>query len=753
MARPSWTKKLWFQQSLLTLVVAFLITFSFSLFDAMITLGEYRVKTERELTLLLDVTETAAAQAVFQLDPGLAGRVARGLMNFPSITSVLIVDDNGKVLAREETDRASAQASSWIMNMAFGGLTEMRRPLAGFGESLGSLSMQIDKAAMMDAVVQQYWASIGTDIAKSFILALLLSALFYRLLTKPIVSLSESVQGVDPAGSTPFRTVLEKWHRGDELGSLEEAMTRQFSLFQQTIVQRGKLLEDLRLQEKALESMGSGVVIFDATTRAGSIVSVNSAFVKICGVVEPQLLGQSYRVLIEQVSDPEVRTHYAHNLFAAINKGENFSAVLEGRHMDGGLLWVEVSVAPVRSAEGVLTHTVAIVVDITSARANEELLRRSQKMDALGKLTGGIAHDFNNILAIIMGNADLLSSEMQGDPGAARRISAIIQSAERASELTLRLLRFSRKDPVHQKHVEPDKLIGGMQQMLQLSLTPEIDIKIDTGASGCVVSLEAGDFEDALINLAVNARDAMNGRGELHITTRAVELAQGNSCLNDSMQGGRYVEIAVVDDGVGMSYETCEHIFEPFFTTKDETKGTGLGLAQVYGFVERCNGSVRVQSALGEGSMFLVYLPELTDAPPEAPREIGRPATHKGSETVLVVDDEEGLVVLARTILQRLGYTVLTATSPAQAIEEWQRSKLKVDLLVSDIVMPGDMSGIELADHLTESDPCLKVLLVSGYVSRELVSGREGDKQYTTISKPYSLHDFGQSVYAVLNEA
>ncbi|MFT7128818.1 MAG: PAS domain S-box-containing protein [Gammaproteobacteria bacterium] len=753
MARASWTKRLWFQQAVLTLIVAILVAFTVSLFDAFITLRENSAKTEQELAYLLYITEPAAAQAVFQLDLDLAEKVTRGLMVFPSVASVLIVDDSGQVLARADQSRKNTRAPGWLVEMAFGELAEIRRSLAGHGQPLGSLSVQIDKAVMMDALIQNYWDNIATDIAKSFILALVLSGVVYRLLTKPIVRLSQSVQAVELGEAVPFQTVLDKWHHSDELGTLEEAMTRQFSLFQRTFSQRGKLLEELRLHEHALESMNSGVLIFDAIAPSGPIVSVNRAFVKISGIAEVDLLGQSYRVLVETATDPEVRVQFVDHLFASMDSGKSFSEVQQIRHQDGSLLWIEFSLAPIRNAEGLVTHTVVIVVDITKVRADEELLRRSQKMDALGKITGGIAHDFNNILAIIMGNVELLSTEVQSEPEQKKRIRAIMQSAERASELTRRLLRFSRKGPVRQKHIELDMLIDGMHEMLQLSLTPEINIKVNLDAGGCVVSLDTGDFEDALINLAVNARDAMNGRGELSVATRTVELTKGNTCLNDAMPIGSYVEIVVADKGMGMSKETCEHIFEPFFTTKDESKGTGLGLAQVYGFVERCNGSIRVQSTLGEGTMFFVYLPELRGVRSESTHERRRPATQAGIETVLVVDDEEGLVAVSQALLQRLGYTVLTANSPAQALREWQRSQLKIDLLVSDIVMPGEMNGIELADQLTESDPNLKVLLVSGYISQKLVGDDERAKRYTLINKPYSLSDFGQSVRAVLNEA
>lgn len=354
--------------------------------------------------------------------------------------------------------------------------------------------------------------------------------------------------------------------------------------------------------------------------------------------------------------------------------------------------------------------------EITERLNLEAQLRHSTKMEAVGQLAAGVAHDFNNILTVIQGHADLLLHKINTDPQSEKPLKQICLASERAGALIRQLLMFSRKQVMQHRYLDLDEVIANLMQMLQRFLGEHIELEINNGKDLPTIHGDTGMIEQVLMNLSVNARDAMPKGGKLIIRTESVQL-HDTAILrnrNSAARSGVFVCLSVTDTGCGMDDKTKMRIFEPFFTTKEVGKGTGLGLATVYGIVQQHNGWIEVESQVGHGSTFKVFLPACGKPPSEKPGSV-TPATQGGKETLLVVEDEPALRMLVVEILQLYGYRVYQAPSGAAALGVWNDHKTSIDLLLTDMVMPDGISGRELAERLQKEKPELKVIYTSGY--------------------------------------
>ncbi len=393
------------------------------------------------------------------------------------------------------------------------------------------------------------------------------------------------------------------------------------------------------------------------------------------------------------------------------------------------------------------------VIDEVYARSQvEEQLRQIQKMEAVGQLTGGIAHDFNNMLAVIMGGLNLLKRKLaRGETDVERFVEAAIDGAKRAATLTQRLLAFSRQQPLSPEALSPNRLVASMSELMTRTLGEQVQVETVLAAGLWQVRADPAQLESVILNLAVNARDAMPGGGKLTIETQ-------NAFVDDayarqySITPGQYVLIAVADTGTGMTPEVMAKAFDPFFTTKEVGKGTGLGLSQVYGFVRQSGGHVKIYSELGIGTSVKIYLPRhYGDA--ERIEEVGRLANiHRGlsSEVVLVVEDDKRVRTVSLESLQELGYTVLEAESPSHALRILDGGE-RVTLLFTDVVMP-EMSGRQLADRARERRPDLKVLYTTGYTRNAIVHNGMLDAGTNLITKPFSIEDLAVKIRKILDE-
>jgi PAS domain S-box-containing protein len=409
-------------------------------------------------------------------------------------------------------------------------------------------------------------------------------------------------------------------------------------------------------------------------------------------------------------------------------------------------------VEPLRDAGGQLQGAICMALDITDRRQLEEQLRQSQKMEAVGRLAGGIAHDFNNLLMVIQGYADLLAERLPAGDSLRRNAEQIQTASQRATSLTRQLLAFGRKQMLAPKVLGIQSIVADMEKILFRLIGEDIRLETSCAPNVGLIKADRTQIEQVILNLAVNARDAMPQGGRLTIEASNVDLDASASHLPVVIAPGNYVMLAVTDNGFGMDAETQAHIFEPFFTTKEKGKGTGLGLATVYGIVKQSGGYVWVYSEPGRGTSFKIYLPRVEDEQPASPRERHnevRPL-QRGTETILLVEDETGVRELAREYLRSSGYTVLEAEDGHTALELAAMHAGTIHLLMTDVVMPG-ISGRELADRAKYIRPDMKILYMSGYTDQAVVHHGILESDAVLLQKPFTLSTLSAKLREILS--
>jgi len=409
---------------------------------------------------------------------------------------------------------------------------------------------------------------------------------------------------------------------------------------------------------------------------------------------------------------------------------------------------------PLRNEKGIVNSILSVVIDVTELKETQNQLRHVQKMEAIGQLTGGIAHDFNNILGIIIGNLDLLGVQFGSNSKAFNRIESASKAADRAASLTKQLLSFSRNKITDNKIININQLLTDMKDMLRHSLGQGITLEVKLHEEIWLTEIDPGDTQDAILNLLINARDAIADKGKVIIETKNVVLNQRFCQLNIGASPGEYVLITVIDNGEGMDKEIQKRIFEPFFTTKAQGKGTGLGLAMVFGFVKRTAGYISVSSDCERGTKFNIYLPKnistLADKH-NMENMISLAEIEKtGNEQLLIVDDEKDLVELAKHFLMEKGYKVFTAYNSIEALEILS-CESDIRLIFSDIVMPIGLSGFDLATKVENEYPEVKILLTSGFSEKHSLNNNYDIAQYTLLNKPYSQSELVSNIRNVLD--
>ncbi len=397
--------------------------------------------------------------------------------------------------------------------------------------------------------------------------------------------------------------------------------------------------------------------------------------------------------------------------------------------------------------DDLLRANAALERRIVETRELETQLRESQKMEAVGRLAAGVAHDFNNLLTAILGYSNLLLADLAPDDPRREEIEEIKVAGERAASLTEQLLTFGRKQTVHEEVLDLNAMLGGMGSLIRRLVGEDVDLVIELEPKLGPVEVDAGQIQQVILNLTINARDAMPDGGTLTLRTSNLEVREGGAAGELALAPGSWVVLSVRDTGIGMDAETRSHIFEPFFTTKEWSAGTGLGLSTVYGILQQSRGCIAVESEPGRGSEFRAYLPSVESTVPVAPEPETVLPPLQGSETVLIAEDESSVRRLASRTLQRLGYRVLVARSGIEALELERKHDGPIHLLVSDVVMPG-MSGPELVGRLTRLRPGLKTLLISGYAKGAKLDPHCGD---AFLRKPFTPQDLGGAVRELLD--
>jgi PAS domain S-box-containing protein len=423
----------------------------------------------------------------------------------------------------------------------------------------------------------------------------------------------------------------------------------------------------------------------------------------------------------------------------------------------GGTVWVEVSVTYNRDAKGRISEILGVIRDITERKSAEEERRRlesqliqAQKMESVGRLAGGVAHDFNNMLNVILGYAEFIKIQLSESDPLFKDVTEIEKAAYRSRDITRQLLAFSRKQIIAPRPVDLNDLIVNLQNSLVRLIGEDIDLRFFPGDNLWRIQFDPSQMEQIILNLGVNARDAMPAGGKLTIETENVHLNEAYCREHLGFSPGDYVMLVVGDDGVGMDRETLGHVFEPFFTTKETGKGTGLGLATVYGIVKQNDGFINVYSEPGRGTVFKIYIPRTLEEG-EVVEEEQDAAIVRGTGNVLLVEDDDMVRKMTDEMLGALGYTVIATDNPEEALLKIQNSETKVDLVITDVVMPG-MSGTDLRDKMTAVRPGLKVLFMSGYTSNVIVHRGVLEENVHFIEKPFSMKDLARKVSETIKD-
>lgn len=493
-----------------------------------------------------------------------------------------------------------------------------------------------------------------------------------------------------------------------------------------------------------MEQARDGIFVLDIERK---IIEANRETENLLGCSRSDILGRKLEDFLSSDNTPDIRNKLTQLLSEKVIRIEKICF----QHADGKLIYVDAT-STLIEVDGV-PSILFIAHDVTERTKLEHQLRHSQKMEAMGQLTGGIAHDFNNLLTIIICNAEILTEKFSNNENILPTAAMILSAGERASELTRQLLAFARRQPLQPKPADINRLITGMEGMLRRTLGEHVEISLNTKAGLWEVTIDATQLESAILNLAVNARDAMPSGGKLMIETGNVTFDDQYAQRHDEVRPGDYSMIAISDTGIGMSPEVIRRAFEPFYTTKEVGKGTGLGLSMVFGFIKQSGGHIKIYSEVGHGTCIKMYLPRnLNAAANTAPRaEIANPLP-RGNEAILVVEDDQLVRQHAITQLSTLGYQVMAAENGTQAIEILNRGD-KFDLLFTDVVMPGGINGRALADKALEMRPGLKVLFTSGYTHDVMLQNGRLDPGVRLLTKPYRLRDLATNIRNALDVA
>ena len=546
-----------------------------------------------------------------------------------------------------------------------------------------------------------------------------------------------------------------EWSRDDVamLRDLAVAVAGEFDARRER-AERRRTEESLRASESQLRAL------FDEAAVGMAIVGLDGRLVRTNRALQSMLAYPAealHAMFFSQITHPDdVAADW--ELFGDLVAGECTHYQVEKRYFrsDGAVLWTHLNVSLVRDAEGAPCFTVGIVEDITERMRAEEALRQSQdellqaqKMETVGRLAGGVAHDFNNLLTVIKGNAQLLLCDVPEGSPMWEELEEIDRVAGRAAELTQQLLAFSRRQVLQMRVLDLNDTVARADRLLRRLLGEDIEFRTAVDSSLGAVRADPGQMEQVLMNLALNARDAMPQGGKLTLETRNVWLDDEYALRHPSVTPGAYVMVAVSDSGHGMDAETQSRVFDPFFTTKEPGRGTGLGLATVYGIVRQSGGHVWVYSEVGRGTSFKVYLPRV-DGVPAAEGPSPGAELRGGTETILLVEDEESVRRLGIRVLARAGYTVLAAAEGAEALRMAEAHPGPIHLLVTDVVMPG-MSGREVAERIAVLRPQAGVLFTSGYTDDAIVHHGVLDDGMAFLQKPFDPSNLLHAVRRVLD--
>ncbi len=558
-------------------------------------------------------------------------------------------------------------------------------------------------------------------------------------------------QSLSEAASLLARREADLRRSGEEMEARVEERTSELAVanraLEAEVAERNRAEQELADLNRRLEA------VIDASPLAiirldlqGNVQAWSRAAEQLFGWREEEVLGKPLPTV------PDAESQEFQTLLARTARGEVLTGyTTRRRRKDGTLADIRLWTAPLFGRSGEIRGKIAIVADITDQMRLEQQLTHSLKMEAIGRLAGGVAHDFNNVITVVSGYGHMILDSVQNDPDLREAAEEVLKAASRAAALANQLLTFSRHQIIQPTALEINALVRDMERMLGRVIGEQIDLQVVVRPEVGLVRADVGQIEQVLMNLVVNARDAMPGGGTLTVETANVVLDENYSRTHSGVGPGNYVMLAVSDTGTGMDPETKSHIFEPFFTTKERGKGTGLGLSIVYGIVKQHGGDIWVYSEPEKGTTFKIYLPQVAAGSAAGVAEDTAPQGVFGDETVLLVEDEPGVRKLVRGILEQYGYIVLEAGSGRQALELEAGHESRIDLLLTDVVLP-EMSGRDVADALATSRPGIKVLYLSGYTDHVVIDRGVLAAGASFLQKPFTPEVLARKIREVLDD-
>jgi two-component system, cell cycle sensor histidine kinase and response regulator CckA len=518
----------------------------------------------------------------------------------------------------------------------------------------------------------------------------------------------------------------------------------------QDITGRKKAEEELRLLNSAVLQSREAILITDAEfdLPGPRIVFVNPAFTKMTGYTSEEVMGKTPRILQGPRTDKNVWSRLRQN----VERKEVFEGEAINYRKDGTEFELEWQIAPIHDAGGTLTHFLTIQRDITARKRFEVQMFQSQKMETVGKLAGGVAHEFNSIMTAIIGQSELLLGDLPEGSPLAKNVTEISKAADRAAMLTRQLLAYGRKQFLRPETLDLNQVITNMERMFRHLMSGDVVTQIVPAAGLRAIWGDAGQIEQVIMNIAINARDAMPNGGKFIVETGNVSFDEESVARYPELKPGDYVMLALTDTGKGISEEAKAHIFEPFFSTKEVGEGTGLGLSTCYGIIKQSGGHISVYSELARGTTFKIYLPQVEHQAKIAVHRSDSPNLPHGTETILLVEDDPALREMAAALLRRLGYTVWPAANGIEALSlKQQRGTGHIDLLFTDVVMP-HMSGKELSERVQALYPYTKVLFTSAYTENTIVHQGVLNKGLALLQKPFTPSGLAHKLREVLDQ-
>ncbi|HEV2694166.1 MAG TPA: PAS domain S-box protein [Verrucomicrobiae bacterium] len=741
----------------------------------------FRDTMRENLVTLADIVDHNTFAALDFDDPQAAGETLAALQADPSIVGAWLYRKNGEVLAKYDrpNDNIIFTPPELRPNGTLfqGQRLVLNRPVVHKGEVIGTLYLEADMQALYGRLLRFAWI-MGLVFVASLLFAFGLSNRLQRLVSDPILHLAQVARSV--AGDKNY-SLRAKKQSDDELGQLVDGFNEMLA----QILQRDAALESARVgletrviertaelakanaalllenterkrAEESLLLLGTAIdqtkesiVITDAELDlpGPKIIFVNPAFTKMTGYNEAEVIGKTPRILHGPRTDRALLDRLRENL----GHGRVFEGEAVNYRKDGTEFDLEWQIAPLRNAGGKITHFVAIQHDITRRKQLEAKLFQSQKLETVGKLAGGIAHEFNSILTAIIGQSELLLGDLPAGSPLAHNATEITKAANRAATLTRQLLAYGRKQILKPEILDLNSVLTGMETTLRHVMGRDADVRLSFGPGLKAVKADAGQMEQVIMNMVINASDAMPNGGKLVLETVNTVFDDQSVGRYPELKPGHYVMLAITDTGTGMSDEVKTRVFEPFFTTKDVGQGTGLGLSTCYGIIKQSGGHISVYSEPGRGTSFKIYLPQVESRAQPSVVRLDSPDLPGGTETILLAEDDPALREMAATLLRRLGYNVLTATNGVEALSlKHQRNIGHIDLLFTDVVMP-HMSGKELADRMQAMYPRTKILFTSAYTENAIVHQGVLPPGVTLLQKPFTPSALANKLREVLD--